>query len=735
MRKFIVVKIIMNTYLKYISLLSFVLFSTFVLAQNNGGLNIQGERFTVRGSVIESDTRNPIPDVNIEVNGGGYATTDIMGDFRIEVRIGDELTIRYKDFETVYYTIKSNERIEVQVETNKKERTLSKYSKRLRSNPESFKSLIDSADVYLKKDARKSIQFISEALVETNSAKENGIAYESLGDIYFYWKQYDLAVSNYRISLQSTNSNEVSLKLANAYKLNKNYQESIQTYKALDKRELTNWQLVSLYEGLGDVYLLTKDFNTSIDNYKQGLTVAQNHLIKPKETDLNSKIAQAYSAKGDADKAKGFFYKSLNLANSENKKRAVSEKLKVADFQNDISDYSEEIQLRKEALNTISEIEADSVFENESPLTPQKQNYKIGNAYASQGDVGNAISYLEKSIVEAESKSDLIVKKDATRRLSEVYQTAEDYEKSLKAFQDYVDLVDQVYAKKEQQISQAARFSKELSNKQNRITSLESDRELSESKYQLSTEQTKRQKLIIYSLIGGLALLLLAAFLMFKYIKQQRLANNLLALKSLRSQMNPHFIFNALNSVNSFIASNDERTANKYLTDFSLLMRAVLENSEQDFIPLEKEIKLLELYTKLEHFRFKDKFDYTIKVDKNINVNDFVIPPMLLQPYIENAVWHGLRYKKTKGNLEIAINQSNPNEITISIIDDGIGRAQSKALKTEHQQKQNSKGMGNIKKRVSILNEMYKDKVDVSISDFQEEVDTGTKVIVTLKKD
>ncbi|WP_282149102.1 histidine kinase [Algibacter lectus] len=725
----------MNTYLKYISLLSFVLFSTFVLAQNNGGLNIQGERFTVRGSVIESDTRNPIPDVNIEVNGGGYATTDIMGDFRIEVRIGDELTIRYKDFETVYYTIKSNERIEVQVETNKKERTLSKYSKRLRSNPESFKSLIDSADVYLKKDARKSIQFISEALVETNSAKENGIAYESLGDIYFYWKQYDLAVSNYRISLQSTNSNEVSLKLANAYKLNKNYQESIQTYKALDKRELTNWQLVSLYEGLGDVYLLTKDFNTSIDNYKQGLTVAQNHLIKPKETDLNSKIAQAYSAKGDADKAKGFFYKSLNLANSENKKRAVSEKLKVADFQNDISDYSEEIQLRKEALNTISEIEADSVFENESPLTPQKQNYKIGNAYASQGDVGNAISYLEKSIVEAESKSDLIVKKDATRRLSEVYQTAEDYEKSLKAFQDYVDLVDQVYAKKEQQISQAARFSKELSNKQNRITSLESDRELSESKYQLSTEQTKRQKLIIYSLIGGLALLLLAAFLMFKYIKQQRLANNLLALKSLRSQMNPHFIFNALNSVNSFIASNDERTANKYLTDFSLLMRAVLENSEQDFIPLEKEIKLLELYTKLEHFRFKDKFDYTIKVDKNINVNDFVIPPMLLQPYIENAVWHGLRYKKTKGNLEIAINQSNPNEITISIIDDGIGRAQSKALKTEHQQKQNSKGMGNIKKRVSILNEMYKDKVDVSISDFQEEVDTGTKVIVTLKKD
>jgi LytS/YehU family sensor histidine kinase len=222
---------------------------------------------------------------------------------------------------------------------------------------------------------------------------------------------------------------------------------------------------------------------------------------------------------------------------------------------------------------------------------------------------------------------------------------------------------------------------------------------------------------------------------MFKYIKQQRLANNLLALKSLRSQMNPHFIFNALNSVNSFIASNDERAANKYLSEFSFLMRAVLENSEEDFIPLVKEIELLELYAKLEHFRFKDKFDYSIKVDDSIDVQEYQIPPMLLQPYIENAVWHGLRYKTEKGHLNIHISKKNEDEITITVTDDGIGRERSKALKTENQQKQNSKGMGNIKKRVAILNAMYKDKVDVSVDDFQDAEDKGTKVVVTLKKD
>lgn len=724
----------MDPLVKYIAFLCLVFSTGVLLAQENENAITSEKRFTVRGSVIESDTYKPIPDVNIEVSGGAYTTTDALGEFRIEAKKGDELTIRHKDFETVYYTITSSERIKVEVQPNTTDQYNSKLFKS-RGSTQAFKSLIDSAEVYLKKDAKTSIQFIADALQNSRSVKENSEAYEVLGDVYMHWKQYDLAVSNYRISIQNRATNTVKIKLAKAYRLNKNYQESLATYNEITKEELSNWQLVTLYEGIGDVHQNTKTFNAAIDAYTKGLKVAQQHLITPKATDLNSKIAAVYVAKGEAEKAKGYFNESLKLAKTQNKKRGVEEKVKVADFQNNLSDYSSEIALRKQALEDINELESDSVLGNESPLTPQKQNYKIGNAYALQKDFEKAIPYLEKSIEEADDKEDLIVQKDATRKLSEVYRDAGEFDKALVAYQQYVDLVDKVYSKKEQEISQAARFSKDIVNKQNRILSLESDRALSESKYQLNIQQARTQKLIIYSLIGGVILLLVTAFLMFNYIKQQRLANNLLALKTLRSQMNPHFIFNALNSVNSFIASNDERTANKYLTDFSLLMRAVLENSEEDFIPLEKEIELLELYTKLEHFRFKDKFDYSITVDENINISDFVIPPMLLQPYIENAVWHGLRYKKTKGHLNISIAQTKPDEIKITITDDGIGRQKSKALKTKNQQKQNSKGMGNIKKRVSILNAMYKDKVDVSVTDFQDKDDTGTKVIVTLKKD
>ena len=150
--------------------------------------------------------------------------------------------------------------------------------------------------------------------------------------------------------------------------------------------------------------------------------------------------------------------------------------------------------------------------------------------------------------------------------------------------------------------------------------------------------------------------------------------------------------------------------------------------------PLTNEIELLELYVKLEHFRFKDKFEYSLTVDDSINTNDFVIPPMLLQPYVENAVWHGLRYKEDKGKLEIDFKQIDPETVSISITDDGIGRKKSKDLKTENQKKQNSKGMGNIKKRISILNAMYKDKVDVTVEDVFEN-EEGTRVRLILKKD
>ncbi len=704
--------------------------SNCVIDFNNYDLR-QNQRFNVRGIVREKYSYEPIKNVEIRVNGALYLLTDFDGTFSIKVQKGDEITAVHKDFRTVEYLIKDQSRIIFEVEP---EDLSSEKAFKRNHRPKLFNQLIDSADTYLKTDAERSMKFIADALDNSTSQKQNVEAYETLGDLNMHWKQYDLAITNYRIALQNIKNNATKLKLAKAYTANKNYSKSIDVFMDINISELSNYQEIEYYEGLGDAQSKAGNLIKAVDSYKKGLASAQNYNIKPKQTDLNSKIGQLYSQMGNQKVARGYFDNSLSLAQKESKKRSIQEKVTVAEFNSENKNFADEISLRKQVVDEVKSIEKDTIIANSSPITPQKQNYKIGNAYLLQKDYNAAIPFFNKSIEEAELREDLEVKTDALRKKADAYENLGEFDLAKKAFEDFMASVDEQYIKKEQEIAETVRLSRNLLENQNRITSLENQRLLNERNYELSVERYKNQQIIIYSLIGGLALLLIASFFTLKYIKQQRLANNLLALKSLRSQMNPHFIFNALNSVNSFIASSDERTANKYLSDFSFLMRTVLENSEQDFIPLKKEIELLELYTNLEHFRFKDKFDYQINIDQKIDVDDYEIPPMLLQPYIENAVWHGLRYKKEKGILDINISKTSTNEITINIIDNGIGRKRSKALKTENQRKHKSRGMSNIKRRIQILNDMYRDKIDVSISDFQSTEDVGTKVSVTLKK-
>jgi two-component system LytT family sensor kinase len=719
--------------MRFYSTILFLMFSVvFGFAQNTGDYTVRSAQnsyksFTLNGEIYEED-RTPVEDVEIQVNGGMYTKTNALGEFRLQVKKGDKITITSDYFDTIFYTVDTDDRLTVKVSEGR----YNNSSKIFKDNINAFEIALDSALYYKSISIEKSIQFITESIKKSTSVKQNAEAFELLGDVYTEWKQFDLAITNYKISLNNKEVIDVQLKLASAYSNNNSTENALKIYNQLTEVNLNNYQSIVVNEGIADVYFKTSKIKEALNLYKQGLKRAEEFKIQEKITDLNSKIGDVYAKMGAKDVAKSYYNKSLGLAGQQNETREIEEKEKVANFENTTQDYTKEIEIRKSVVETVENKKKSFYLPNESALTPQKQNYKIGNAYYLQKNYTEAVPYLEKSIQQADETEDLIVKKDATKKLSEVYSASKNYNKALETYKDYTSLVEELYRKKEQEISQAARFAKNLAEKQNRIQSLETDRQLSISQINLSKERNKRQQFYIYALIGGLFLVLLLAYLMFKYIKQQRLANNLLALKSLRSQMNPHFIFNALNSVNSFIAVNDERTANKYLSDFSKLMRAVLENSEEDFISLEKEIDLIKLYTQLEHFRFQDKFDYNIYIDENIQVSEFQIPPMLLQPYIENAVWHGLRYKTEKGYLNIRLEEAGRNNLKITITDNGIGREESKALKTNHQKKHNSKGLGNIQKRVDILNDMYKNKITVKVENNPTE--TGTQVVVLIKK-
>jgi len=698
------------------------------------------QSFKVKVTVIDKSTELAIKNATVSVNGQSFPFSSVRGLYLITAKTNDELTVEHPDFNAVFYTIKDDEDIKILVENFEGERTKTSYKISKRSKKDLYHLYLDSAKYYKTKNIDKSLSFIEQNLQERLTKKRYATSFSTLGDIYMYWKQYDLAIENYNASLNKYYTNTTALSLANAMFLNKDYEASSQRYTQVLEKKPKAYHTVIANEGLGDIAVKTKKLTQAKLYYNKALTAAKKNSFTSKITDLNSKLAEVYAIEGKNNEANKLFANSLKLASKENPNRSLKEQQKVADFYNKSRRYDEEIALRKKSLENTKDIDTANKETLVDSITSQKINYKIGNAYFEKEDFNEAIPYLEKSISDANKKEDLTIERFATKKLSEVYANVGDYDKALESYQEYVALVDKAYIKKQQEIAQVKRFSKRISENQNRITSLEKDKELLDSKMklaykdqELTQESNKRQQTIIYSLLLVMLLISLLAYFMYRNIQQQKLANNLLALKSMRSQMNPHFIFNALNSVNSFIAVNDERSANRYLSEFSTLMRAVLENSDEDFIPLSKEIELLQLYVKLEHNRFKDKFDYTITIDEQIAVDTYTIPPMLLQPYIENAIWHGLRYKKEKGSLTINMLAKNENTISIVIEDNGVGRKKSMEMKTKNQLKQKSKGMSTITKRIGILNNMYKDKVNVTITDSFSN-GTGTKVTVDLKR-
>ncbi len=187
-------------------------------------------------------------------------------------------------------------------------------------------------------------------------------------------------------------------------------------------------------------------------------------------------------------------------------------------------------------------------------------------------------------------------------------------------------------------------------------------------------------------------------------------------MKALKAQMNPHFIFNCMNSINSYILENDKKKASDYLTKFSTLIRLILENSDKQKINLADELAMLETYMQLEQNRLDNKFDYYIEVDASIKTIAFEIPPLILQPFIENAIWHGLVHKRERGKISISIRKES-NKLICTIEDNGIGRSKAATLKQQQMIKHQSMGMKVTEDRLKILNELNLKTPSVTIVD------------------
>lgn len=196
-------------------------------------------------------------------------------------------------------------------------------------------------------------------------------------------------------------------------------------------------------------------------------------------------------------------------------------------------------------------------------------------------------------------------------------------------------------------------------------------------------------------------------------------------MHALRAQMNPHFIFNCLNSIDYYILKSETENASEYLNRFSRLIRLILQNSRSKSVNLRDELDALRLYIEMESLRFDRQFDYEVKVDKDLNLEEVTIPPMILQPYVENAIWHGLMQKKGRRRLELIITRENSHLYCV-IQDNGIGREAAMALRSKSAGRRKSMGMQITSDRIGMIS---KDAI-VRVEDLRdpEGVPSGTRV-------
>ena len=272
---------------------------------------------------------------------------------------------------------------------------------------------------------------------------------------------------------------------------------------------------------------------------------------------------------------------------------------------------------------------------------------------------------------------------------------------------------------------------------------------LSGKENKLKDQQLKQQTFIRNALLGGLLLFILLGVFVFRNLSLKRKNEKLaigktqaelhqkvseLEMQALRAQMNPHFIFNCLSSINKFVLKNDTDTASDYLTRFSRLIRLVLTNSQLSLIPLSDEIEMLRLYLDMERLRFSDSFDYNIIYANTIEPETIYLPPMLLQPFCENAIWHGLMHKEGQGKLEIMMSIRD-GQLQCTITDNGIGKEKAAELKTKSGTKQKSFGLKITTERLALFNNerathnFYRAE---DVLDLEGKV-AGTKVILNVK--
>nr|WP_299486792.1 tetratricopeptide repeat protein [uncultured Allomuricauda sp.] len=268
----------------------------------------------------------------------------------------------------------------------------------------------------------------------------------------------------------------------------------------------------------------------------------------------------------------------------------------------------------------------------------------------------------------------------------------------------------------------------EADKKNNQISVLAKENEI----VRLRLRKNQTTLLVSALIVGLISSILYILYRQYQSKNEKRVLT--LEQNMLRSQMNPHFLFNSLNSIKLYIINNEQKNAVHYLNKFSKLVRKILEASTLKEISLAEELETVELYMNIENIRFSNEIDFKIVVDDNINVDNIKVPSLALQPFLENSLWHGLSPKDGQKMIHLLVKKKNESHVSIEVVDNGVGRDAAQANKANRVLKRKSVGIRITKERLANFSKDYQNNFDVDIVDLFDEHGSprGTKVILDI---
>ena len=527
---------------------------------------------------------------------------------------------------------------------------------------------------------------------------------------------------------------------------------------------------------MGCISLETGNYGKSFEYFNEGLRIFRDIKDSYNTAILLVKLGDLYRLAGDHQTAVSFYFQSLEYTTGPS--LSWNPLVDLGDISYSIEQYDSSSYLDDQYLQVIKSLTvkrgssdlsrirkaemliASRDFHNALPLLNAELQMSIKNntksqimrllldltkAYAGKRDFAQAFSYSRELMRTAKTHKAKQYIRDADWQLYLLHEQLRHTDSAYYYFRQYTLMKDEVALDQFSKRLAIYKAATESEKQQAHIELLNREKVIDQQQLQISGQQLENESNFRKVIFAGVVVMGLFGFIVFRNValKQKNEANRReiieqelnvqrlesertkselqqkaseLEMQALRAQMNPHFVFNSLSSINRFILQNNRNQASEYLTKFSKLIRLILQNSQASLIPLESELESLGLYLELEAVRFEHHFTYKIFVDNQLDVTALKVPPLVIQPYAENAIWHGLMHKEDKGTLTIELFEEK-EMLCCKITDDGIGRKMAQQKKSKSANSHKSMGMRITAERISLLQRQTNLMTSITIND------------------